>query len=263
MSLYKKSGVERLAERAVEWATWVKKYGVRNGTPIFTAFLKAKKNEYLINSKVFKAPLTIRKNFSDKAIFYQVFFENQYAIDDFGANEKVSTIIDGGANIGLASIYFAGLYPDADIVAVEPESNNFALLKKNTAYYPNVTCLQAGLWHSNQPIFIQNPDAFSACFMVKAGSAYNSCLSGATIDHIMRDRKWEKIDILKLDIEGAEKDIFNGQAYKWLDHTGLLIIELHDRSRPDCTKTVFKALEPYDYMAFFHHENVFIYLNNY
>ena len=88
-------------------------------------------------------PIYMRGNTSDYTTFLQVFVDFQY---DKMLPEKVDVILDCGANIGLASIYFANKYPSAKIIAVEPESTNFEMLLRNTEDYSNITCLQKGIW---------------------------------------------------------------------------------------------------------------------
>ena len=72
----------------------------------------------------------------------QVFLDNEY---DFRAVERPQVIVDAGANIGLASILFANRYPQAKILAIEPEHDNFNLLADNVRSYDNIVPLQAAL----------------------------------------------------------------------------------------------------------------------
>lgn len=87
-------------------------------------------------------PFVLRFPSSDPDTFEQIFVSNEY---DFLVETQPQIIVDAGANIGLASIYFANNYPEAKIIAIEPEQSNFELLKKNVAPYPNIIPLQAAL----------------------------------------------------------------------------------------------------------------------
>ena len=84
-------------------------------------------------------PVTLRLKTSDISTYEQVFGNDEY---DFSLNNPPRVIVDGGANIGLASIYFANRYPDAKIIAIEPEASNFSLLQRNVAAYPQITPIQ-------------------------------------------------------------------------------------------------------------------------
>jgi hypothetical protein len=90
--------------------------------------------------------IAIRVNTSDIQTFKQMFFANDSNYDiPMDITPKV--IVDGGANAGYASVYFANKYPDAQVIAVEPEASNIEMLRENAALYPNIKVLQAGIWH--------------------------------------------------------------------------------------------------------------------
>jgi len=73
--------------------------------------------------------------------FEKIFLDREYDLSFLNLDPKV--IIDGGSNVGYASVFFANRYPDARIISVEPEASNFRLLVKNTRSYPNVTRIRA------------------------------------------------------------------------------------------------------------------------
>jgi hypothetical protein len=72
----------------------------------------------------------------------------------------------------------------------------------------------------------------------------------------------QTIDILKLDIEGAEKELFRAGFESWLPNTRLLIVELHDRMVPGCSKALFEAVSKYDFDCETRWENLIFYNKN-
>jgi FkbM family methyltransferase len=252
--VFQKLGIRSLAIYNIDFITWVRQYGPKVGASIFKALLKPKNGYFVLKTTFFKNPLYLRDNYSDAAIFKQVFYDRQYFLERL-SGIKADYIIDAGANIGLASVYFSQQFPAAKIVALEPEKENFKLLEKNTINYPNVICSDEGLWYREENIQISNPESLAASFIVEAKT--DATVKGITVNTLLERYQWPYIDILKMDIEGAEKEIFSVPA-EWLKKIKLLIIELHDNYKPDCTKTFFKALEPYTYEALFYHENIFI-----
>jgi len=56
--------------------------------------------------------------------------------------------------------------------------------------------------------------------------------------------------ILKIDIEGAEKELFKANYKKWIDKVDVLIIELHDRFKPGCSATFYPVIESYDFVQY-------------
>jgi FkbM family methyltransferase len=178
---------------------------------------------------------------------------------------EADRIIDAGANIGLAAIYFTNIFPKATIIAIEPEVNNFHQLEKNTAPYKGIYCENAAIWGKEETVAISNPGSPSAGFMVSPAIVLinGNPIPAVPISSLMNKYNWQEVDIVKMDIEGAEKEVFaNNNAFEWLSKTKLLIIELHDNYVANCSKTLFKALEPFEFEVFYHHENIFVHFNH-
>jgi FkbM family methyltransferase len=149
--------------------------------------------------------VTLRPTAGDVSILYEIFAEQSYWIPDPALQpESVCTVIDCGAHIGLAALYFAHRYPRARIIAIEPSPINFKLLVANTAQEPRVIPLQACVCdHSGVTrVSVDGPGWGHAIRSV--GVEVNAL----TLEDI-RDRFGiDRIDLLKMDVEGAEKGIF-------------------------------------------------------
>lgn len=184
----------------------------------------------------------LRPGKSDVHVFEGVFLAREYAFDLKGVVPKV--ILDVGANIGATTVFFATRFPDARIIALEPEKGNFDLLQENTRDLPNVTAVQAALWSRRTQLSVTNPeaDAWSYTFVdgdvAKDGEQYQA----VSLRDLMDTYSFDTIDILKMDIEGGEKDLFEGDAHPWLSQTRILVIELHDRKRSGCSRAVYTQL---------------------
>ncbi|HRN78918.1 MAG TPA: FkbM family methyltransferase [Ferruginibacter sp.] len=208
-----------------------------------------------IRIPAFRNTVQIRKSESDLAIFYQVFCELQYNLNHF-IHETPGLIIDAGSNVGYSCLYFAGQYPAATIIAVEPEGTNFAQLKKNTQGYENIRPIQAGIWYKNEMIHIQDPEESNASFQVESGEGHGSAIEGVTIPHILSNSGFNEIDILKMDIEGAEFQLFNHNPHEWLTKTRCLIIELHDNFKPGTSAHFFREMSKYNWFTVVSGENI-------
>lgn len=154
-------------------------------------------------------------------------------------------IIDAGAHIGLSSVFFASKYPEATVVALEPEPSNFAILLKNTEDFPNIRPLQAGLWSKKTHLRIEDSHVPTWSFRVLE-SASGDGIPAVAIADILADFRAARIDVLKIDIEGSEFEVLNHSA-PWIDHVQTLIIELHDRFRPGCTDALGRATSGHNF----------------
>lgn len=72
----------------------------------------------------------------------------------------------------------------------------------------------------------------------------------------------DRIDILKVDVEGAEREIFSGDCDKWIDSVGMFIIEFHDRLAPGSSAAFYHALYPRRFFQFFRGENAFVLMDD-
>lgn len=200
-------------------------------------------------------PIYLRRDSSDLIAFEHIFLQNQYKISfDF----KPRYIVDLGANIGLASIYFKNRFPNATLFAVEPDPGNFEMLLKNTQQYKDIHCLQCGVWNKDAKLEIVDTGEGAWGYSTKEVNSFheNGTIAARSLDALMEENNIPQIDILKIDIEGAEKEIFETGFDKWLPKVRCIVIELHDRRREGCSRTFFKALSGYDFSLKVRHENL-------
>lgn len=148
------------------------------------------------------------------------------------------TIVDAGAHIGMASILFALKYPGAKIIAIEPEVANFAALVKNTTPYKTITPIHAALWREDGEVMLgaSNAHPKGAFQIVDNGSQR---VRAITMGTLMSQAGIDSVDLLKVDIEGAEVEVF--ASCPWIRNVRLIAIELHDRVRAGCSSVVKTA----------------------
>ncbi len=211
-----------------------------------------------LSTSKYKGSFYLRPNTSDYYTFDQVFLRDQYNIH---FPFELKNIIDAGANIGLASVYFSYKYPQSNIVAIEPSKENFEILSQNITPYPNVKAFCKGLWNKDVHLAITNTDGVKNAFMVAETTADNpNAIPAICIPTIMKEQSWERIDLLKIDIEGSEKEVFESNYEKWLPKTRAVVIELHDNMKRGTSKSVFKAISQYNFSFDMKDENL-IFIN--
>lgn len=178
-------------------------------------------------------PVYLRTCTTDTSTYQELLLRNEYALP---LPFTPSVIVDAGANIGMASIYYALSYPAARIIAIEAEQSNFEMLRRNVAPYPNVTPVHAALWNRDGFISVSDPDPSSGAsgnwaFVTHEGNGTK--VRAITVPTLMKEANVERIDLLKVDIEGAEKEVF--ESCDWMDKVRALVVEFHDRFKPGCT----------------------------
>lgn len=247
-----------LVQKAFNVLRFYFRFGIDGSLYYIKEHSKRNKGELLeFRSKELKYPIIMRKGTSDFKVFIQVIYELSYRIF---LKDKPEVIIDCGANIGLATVYFKQRYPNAQIYAIEPDLENFNILCKNIQPYTGIKALRAGIWHKETDLLISNTVADSWGFRVEeCKEKYAETIPAYSLSYIMKKYSIQQIDLLKIDIEGTEKNIFEEDCDYWLSRTKTLIIETHDGIVKGSTKTLFRALEKYDYHCIPSGENFLIY----
>ena len=172
--------------------------------------------------------LTLRPARGDIFIFYEVLAFNAYHLPDtFAQTQTIKTIVDCGANIGLTSIFFANRYPDARIIALEPHPDNFEILEKNVDGWDKIQPLQAAIVGRSRPTAYLTSSHPAWGNRIATYPTDDECINvpALTIAEMMDRMEIQNIDLLKIDIEGGEEELFDNTDF--LQKTNLVLIELH------------------------------------
>jgi FkbM family methyltransferase len=206
--------------------------------------IKSKKYDSFKVSRL-KYPFSMRDNAYDFATFEEVILRETYNVPmDFTPRY----IIDGGGNIGLTAAYFATRFPEASIITLEPDRDNFSLLQKNTSPYKNIITLNSGLWWRSAELIVKDTGLGNNGFVVEEVEQKTSdSVPALSIEDIMLQQGWNHIDMVKLDVEGSEKEIFSSGYQNWLPKTRVLIVEVHDRMKKGCSKSLLNAVNSFNF----------------
>jgi FkbM family methyltransferase len=157
-------------------------------------------------------------------------FEHVFVWDDYNVELPLSpvTILDLGANIGLASRWYANKYPEAIIIAIEPDSENFKVLNANCPEAAGYHCIRAAVGAQDGFGACENPQALSHSFRFSTSEVATD-LPIKSIKTILVDADLNGFDLIKMDIEGAEEQLFadNASLREWLPNTKVLAVEIH------------------------------------
>jgi FkbM family methyltransferase len=190
------------------------------------------------------ACVLVRPGTTDVAVFNTTYRSKQY---DYDLARPPKVIVDAGAYTGLSAAYFASRYPEAQVIAIEPDRANFDMLVRNTSGLANVRAIRAALWSASGTVTLADPGAGAWAFRVAeasdSGGARNQ-VPAITIPDIMAQCSLPCIDLLKLDIEGSEKEVLASSA-SWIADVGAICIELHDRFKPGCSREFYRAVRDF------------------
>jgi len=205
---------------------------------------------------------TLRLGETDAAVFEKIFIREEY---NHHLPPDPKTIVDAGANVGYSVAWFKARFPDATIIAVEPDPTNFQLLQENCAHLPAVHLLNAALWSEDTDVSLvhSTPNGLTlrSWGIRTEPRVGDDCpvrkVKGVTLNTLIEKFSLDSIDILKMDIEGAEKRVFEGDLH-FLSRTECIALECHDRFNPGCFAAAQNALRN-GYVTSSKGENVFYY----
>ena len=195
----------------------------------------------------------VRLGTTDVVVFNDIYRGREY---DWNFSVPPKTIVDAGAYTGLSTVFFATRYPEAKIIAIEPDRANFELLTLNTTNISNVHAIRAALWAESGTVSLRDPgdgawsfrlaesDQFGRGNASEGADRATLSVTAVTLTDVMRDHGLENIDLLKLDIEGCEKELFENSG-PWIENVQAICLELHDRFKAGCSRAFYKAVDDF------------------
>jgi FkbM family methyltransferase len=214
--------------------------------------------------------VVLREGTSDWMTFDQIFVEEDYDLRPLSRFAELSEhyraickqgtplIVDLGGNIGLSPLYFSMMWPEAQIVAVEPEPGNFALLSENIAGRANIRAIQAGAASRSGRLSIVDEKAGKNAFQTEVSD--DGSVPAVTVGEIVAEYRAKGCIpfAIKIDIEGGEAELFS-EDHDWLDEFPLAMVELHDWLYPGqrTSRSFLSAVAEKDRDFIYLDENIF------
>ncbi|MBV9836146.1 MAG: FkbM family methyltransferase [Alphaproteobacteria bacterium] len=183
----------------------------------------------------------LRAGTTDVANFEQIFllgsldqrrFPQCRALREYARTAPApKVVVDGGAYIGLSSVWLAHAFPDATIFAVEPDPANAAMVRRNVAAWPNVEVVEAGLWDQATTVFLRSEGQEPWSVKVTDSVGEGTGVPTVTINQLMERAGARELLMVKLIIEGSEKAVFRS-GLEWLDRTHHVVFMPGDWASP-------------------------------
>jgi FkbM family methyltransferase len=186
----------------------------------------------------------IRPKSSDAQAFVDIFRDKAYDLSRCGQFPRVREtyqrildsgqtpiIIDAGANVGAAAIWFSRQFPQATVLAIEPEVNNAEVCRLNTRDLPNIKVIEAAI--GSEPGWVSLKNSENQAWAAQTTRNKDGRVAVCTIPEIvLAEQPPAKLFLVKIDIEGFEDDLF-AKNVNWLDEAEVIVIEPHDWLFPE------------------------------
>jgi FkbM family methyltransferase len=192
-------------------------------------------------------PVHYRVHSTDINVLQQVFLSGEY--DRAGYEQGVEFVVDCGANIGCASAFFLNRYPGSRVVAIEPELGNFGICQQNLEPYGSRVCaIRGAVWPRSEPLTVvrgEPEQVMEWAFSVRPcrGDEPKE-IDGISLNDVVESSPKKRIDLLKIDIEGGERELFASGFETWVSRTRTIVIETHGT---ECREVFLQAVKPYGF----------------
>jgi len=186
----------------------------------FSEFSSLKNHSQKETSILFGKKIKITNSFWHLHSLNELFIDEIYK---FKSKKNRPKIIDCGSNIGLSIIFFKRLYPDSEVIAFEPDNEIFNISKYNLNQFGinDVKLFQKAVWFNEEPLIFAKTGSLGGHIVKEKAE---NTIEIETIR--LKDLLFEKIDFLKIDIEGPEYDILKdcGESLKNVEN---IFVEYH------------------------------------
>jgi FkbM family methyltransferase len=183
-------------------------------------------------------PFHYRPGTTDLLVLEQVFLDREYHVEPIMA-DSIEYIVDLGSNIGVTAMLWAQRYPQARMVLVEPDPDNFKLLRRNTAAFQD-RCILLNAAVSDRrgtASFFRSEREYGHSVLKPDDCVSEINVKTMTVSDVLTEAGFPRVDLLKMDIEGGEAIVMPTMG-TWKHAPRYMIAELHP---------------PYDFVAFTDH----------
>jgi FkbM family methyltransferase len=221
--------VDRLSEMASIGLTYTRTVRARRALLSCYAGILRDPNDQTevdIDLTIGETTRSVRLRKADIFTLAEVLHERQYELRSHVPARPM--IMDAGANIGLATVWFLGRYPGARVHCFEPDPSNAVLLDRNVGSTEGVVVRQAAVGREDGELML-HLSPISAMHSLKESSPGGRAVPVKVyaLAGYLRDNDIPAIDVLKLDVEGSELDVLQGLGDRLAD-VSVIVGECHE-----------------------------------
>lgn len=206
----------------------------------------------------------VRQIFRDRDYEMRQWEQGRRFLDACSKRPGTGLIVDAGANIGAATVFFLETYENVFLYAVEPDMDNMNLLRQNTSAYNNACVFEGAISNNRDELYLLDPGLSDWGFRTTTGHGISNKplrkVAVITPAEILRSCSSMYPMIMKIDIEGGEDKLFSGDSH-WMNQFGVIIIELHDWMFPGrgCSRNFLRAVATSEFDFLQRGENIFLF----
>lgn len=197
-------------------------------------FLSAIRRRRRLKVHIGNVRLFVRTRTADLRVAFSSLVDGEF--DGIGL-DNAAVIIDAGANIGTSAIAFSKIHPNATVFAIEPEAENFAMLEENVSPWSNIRPVRAAIAAvpGERSLFDRGtgPWGYTITDSPQTIVGLGQTVRCLTVSGVLDEFGIASVDVLKLDIEGGEKEVLK-HSEEWIEKVRVIVAELHDKIIPGC-----------------------------
>jgi FkbM family methyltransferase len=182
---------------------------------------------------------------SELEVLRNIFVEEEYRLP---GDEPVRTVVDLGSHVGVSVLWFRALFPDAEIVAVEPHPETFRRLRRNVGHLQRIHLVHAAVGDSDGPRALFGSDeSWAASLRRQPVLDRVQQVACRRLDEVLAELGIGSVDVLKLDVEGAEHEVLS--TFKGLSGVRTLVCEYHRELNGMDAFAFMRSLEGFELLS--------------
>lgn len=183
--------------------------------------------ETAIALKPFGGRVILRSHTTDISVNDEIVVGDGYEILRKVVDPNIATVVDVGANIGLAARWFMGVFPKARVLSIEPEPGNVAMLRRNLDFdRATIAAVAVGSNEREALMFTRSGEHGYTIVGEPAPGQKTVQVPVRRLDSLLDEAGFATVDVLKVDIEGAEQELF-GDCRGWIERVDYVLVECH------------------------------------